>query len=133
MNPEFIKRQTAFLLQIVFFTIIVFGVHSYILHYFASDKTFFFPLWHIYVFQIVITFLLYGFLNYRMTKDSTQVFNFFMIGTLGKMILAVLFLLPLLLEKELEKKPDVFNFFIAYFLFLFFEVFSLTKMLKKPS
>ena len=30
-----------------------------------------------------------------------------------------------------DKQPDVFNFFIPYFLFLFFEVYSLTRFLQK--
>jgi hypothetical protein len=48
------------------------------------------------------------------------------------MILAIMFLLPILLSDFENKQPDVFNFFIPYFLFLFFEVFALTRFLQKP-
>ena len=131
MNPTFLKKQGFFLFQIVFLTIVLYGAHSYILYYFASEKTFFFPLWHIYAFQIMVTFLIYSFLNYKISHGTKQIFNLFMLGTFVKMILSILFLLPLLLMKEIEKQPDVFNFFLAYFFFLFFEVYSLTKILQE--
>jgi hypothetical protein len=44
--------------------------------------------------------------------------------------LVIVILLPLLIGNSKDKKPDVFNFFIVYFLFLIFEVFSITKFLK---
>jgi hypothetical protein len=47
------------------------------------------------------------------------------------MTVAILFLLPLLLSDFENKQPDVFNFFIPYFLYLFFEVYSVTKFLQK--
>jgi len=51
--------------------------------------------------------------------------------TLLKMILAIVFLLPVFLSETENKQPDVFNFFIPYFLYLFFEVYSLTTFLQK--
>lgn len=53
-----------------------------------------------------------------------------MASTLLKMILVIVFLLPLLMIEVKDKKPDVFNFFIAYFLFLIFEVYSIAKFLQ---
>jgi hypothetical protein len=50
--------------------------------------------------------------------------------TLLKMILAVLFLLPLLFSDFENKQADVFNFFIPYFLFLAFEILSVLRILK---
>jgi hypothetical protein len=48
-----------------------------------------------------------------------------------KMVLAILFLLPLLLSSLDDKIPDVFNFFIPYFIFLIFEIYSITSLLKE--
>jgi hypothetical protein len=73
--------------------------------------------------------LLYTIINYKYSKDKTTVFNVFMISTLLKMVLVIVFLLPLLMGEVKDKKPDFFNFFIAYFLFLIFEVYSITKFL----
>lgn len=131
MNHIFKKRQIAFVIQLFVVGAILFGIHSYLLHYFTGETKFFFPVWQIYVFHIVVTFLLFTVINYKYSKGSTQIFNTFMVSTFLKMILAVLFLLPLLLSDFENKQPDVFNFFIPYFLFLFFEVYTLTAFLNK--
>jgi len=131
MNEIFKKRQTTFIFQLIAASIILFGIHSYLLHYFADKTVIFFPIWQIYLFHIVVTFLLFTVINYKYSKGSTQIFNTFMISTFLKMILAIVFLLPLLMSDFENKQPDVFNFFIPYFLFLFFEVYTLTAFLSK--
>ena len=129
---EFRKRQIAFLLQLLGVTLIVYGVHAYLLSHFAKDVFFFFPLWHIYLFHVLITTVLYSAINYRFSSGKKDIFNLFMVLTFLKMILAIVFLLPLLMSDLENKQPDVFNFFIPYFLYLFFEVFALTRFLQKP-
>ena len=131
MNSLFKSRQLNFLLQIVVLTIVLYGIHSYMFAYFGGDLKLFFPIWQIYVFHFAITTLLYTIINYRYSIGKTEIFNIFMGSTFVKMILAILFLLPLLLSDFESKQPDVFNFFIPYFIYLFFEVFSITKFLQK--
>lgn len=131
MNSLFKSRQLNFLFQIVVLTIVLYGIHSYMLAYFGGDLKLFFPIWQIYVFHFAITTLLYTIINYRYSIGKTEIFNIFMGSTFVKMILAILFLLPLLLSDFESKQPDVFNFFIPYFIYLFFEVFSITKFLQK--
>ena len=130
MSSTFLSRQLSFTVQCVIFAVAVFSIHSYLLYYFAAKTIFFFPIWHIYLFNFIITALLFTIINYKYSKDKTTVFNIFMFSTLLKMILVIFFLLPLLMGEVKDKKPDVFNFFIAYFLFLIFEVYSITKFLK---
>lgn len=129
MNSLFKKRLSSFLLQLVIVTVLLYAVHSYVTHYFNEAKLFF-PLWHIYVFLFIVTFLIYAFINYRYSKAKTEVFNMFMIATLLKMILALIFLLPLILSDFKSKKIDVINFFLPYFIFLAFEVLSISKFLQ---
>lgn len=131
MNDQFKKRQGSFLLQNVAVTILLFAFHRYLLSYFATEITFFFPLWHIYVFHFAVTTVLYTVVNYKYSSGKKDIFNTFMVITFLKMIFAILFLLPLLLSDVDYKQPDVFNFFIPYFLYLFFEVYSVTKFLQK--
>lgn len=131
MAQSFKSRQMSFLIQNVIFTLILFGAHTYLLYHFAEGMTFFFPIWQVYVFHFIITTALYTIINYKYSKGKTDIFNTFMLSTFLKMVLAILFLLPLLLSEMDNKQPDVFNFFIPYFLYLFFEVFSLTKFLTK--
>ena len=130
MNILFKKRQSSFSIKLVLFAIVMYLMHSYILHYFA-DQTFFFPLWHIYVFHSIITLLLYGIINYKHAIGKTEVFNTFMLSTLLKMIIAILFLLPLLLSDLENKQADVYNFFIPYFFFLAFEVYFISSLLNE--
>lgn len=131
MNTDFRNRQASFLFQLILISLVLFGVHQYILHYFASSFIFFFPLWHIYVFHILVAIIIYTLINYRYSKGNTEIFTLFMGVTLVKMILAIVFLLPLLLSDFQKKQPDVFNFFITYFIYLFLEVFFVTKFLQK--
>jgi len=131
MNTEFKKNQTSFLIQLVLITIAIYGIHSYLLFHFAKETTFFFPLWHIYVFLFIVTLVVYTIINYRLNSGKTDVFNVFMIATFLKMLLAIIFLLPLLVSEFENKQSDVFNFFIPYFIFLFIEVYGLTKFLQK--
>ena len=132
MNVDFKKRQVSFLIQITILSIVLFGAHYYVLHHFANNITLFFPLWQVYLFQIIVTVFLYTIVNYKYTSKNANIFNFFMIATLLKMVLAIVFLLPMILSKTfLNKQPDVFNFFVPYFIYLFFEVYSLTRFLQK--
>jgi len=130
MTSIFKKRQLDFLFKIVLFTIVIYGIHSYLFHNFF-EVTLFFPIWHIYVFLFLITFLIFTIINYRYSNGNTAVFNPFLIATLLKMLIAIIFLLPLLLSNLENKKIDVLNFFIPYFIFLFFEVFSINTFLQK--
>ena len=127
----FKKRQISFLLQLLALTGILFGVHIYLLSYFADKIEFFFPLWHVYAFHLIVTAIFYTLVNYRFSSGKTNIFNLFMGLTFLKMVFAILFLLPLLLSDFENKQPDVFNFFIPYFLYLFFEVYAISKFLQK--
>ncbi|WP_299114788.1 hypothetical protein [uncultured Winogradskyella sp.] len=128
---EFKKRQITFLLQLLGVSILLYAIHSYLLYHFAKDITFFFPVWQVYTFHLIVTLAFYTIINYRFSSGKKDIFNLFMILTFAKMILAILFLLPLLLSDFENKQPDVFNFFIPYFLYLFFEVFTITRFLQK--
>ena len=132
MNSEFSKRQSSFLFQIAIVSVLLYGVHYYILYHFAKDVTFFFPLWQVYTFQIIVTVLIYTIINYIYASGKKDILKFFLLATLLKMVLAVVFLLPMILSKTFDnKQADVFNFFIPYFIYLFIEVFSIAKFLQK--
>ena len=128
----FSNTQVEFIVQLIFISLVLFGVHSYLAHYFLHTSALFFPLWHIYLFHFFVTIILFSVLNYKYKSGQKNIFNLFMGLTLLKMILAVLFLLPLLVSDFEYKQADVFNFFIPYFLFLSFEIFSVLKILKTP-
>ncbi|MCL8008086.1 hypothetical protein M8845_11680 [Gelidibacter japonicus] len=133
MNPTFLKRQVNFLLLITVMSLVLYGIHSYLLTYFGADLKLFFPVWQIYVFHFSVTTLLYTVVNYKFSTGKTDIFVLFMGSTFVKMFLSILFLLPIILSDFEKKQPDIFNFFIPYFIYLAFEVYSITKFLQKPS
>ncbi|WP_163515166.1 hypothetical protein [Gelidibacter japonicus] len=133
MNPTFLKRQVNFLLLITVMSLVLYGIHSYLLTYFGTDLKLFFPVWQIYVFHFSVTTLLYTVVNYKFSTGKTDIFVLFMGSTFVKMFLSILFLLPIILSDFEKKQPDIFNFFIPYFIYLAFEVYSITKFLQKPS
>ncbi len=128
----FKKRQVSFLLQLVVLTLVLLVTHSYLHHYFSNSNALFFPIWQVYAFHFFVTTAMYSIINYKYSFGQKEIFNLFMGMTLLKMILSILFLLPLFLSDFQAKRADIFNFFVPYFLFLFFEIFSLTKLLQNP-
>jgi len=126
----FKKRQALFFIQLIVFTLLLFTAHSYLQYYFSDSIEQFLPLWKIYVFNFLVTAVIYTVINYKRSFGQTTIFILFISMTLFKMVLTILFLLPLFFLSSDVKKVAVFNFFIAYFFFLFFEILSLTKLLK---
>jgi hypothetical protein len=109
---------------------ILFGVHLYILSQFFEGNLHF-PVWSIYVFNSIMVCLVYLVITYKSKKGSKNMYQLFLGLTLLKMALAIVFLLPLFFGKSNHAQLEVINFFIPYFLFLGFEIFSLNKFLQK--
>lgn len=121
----------SFIVKWLGFTAIIFGVHYYIFTVLFSDLALYFPLWSIYLFNAGLVLLVFLIIRYQVSKGSTKSYSLFLILTLVKMALAIVFLLPLFVGKSENPIPDIANFFIPYFLFLGFEIFQLNKFFKK--
>jgi signal transduction histidine kinase len=132
-EKEFRRRQISFVGLLSAITVILLGLHYYIYYYFAASIDLKIPLWTVYAFHFIAVLLIYSFINYRHTSGKTDVFNVFMILTFLKMILAVVFLLPVLLSSLENKVPDVLNFFFPYFIYLGLEVWTVTNFLKEKT
>ena len=130
INKDFLSRQYKFIGWLCLFSVILWAAHAYLLYQFASEREFYFPIWQIYLFHVIVTILFYTVVNFLYSSGKTNVLFKFMGATLVKMGLAIVFLLPLILSDFPGKQPDVFNFFIPYFLYLFFEIIFITKLLK---
>jgi len=118
------------MLRLLVFSAILFAIHFYIISQFFEGDLYF-PIWIIYVFNAVLVFIVFSVLNYQNKKGSEKMYQLFLGLTLLKMILAIVFLLPLFFGKSDHSQLEVINFFIPYFLFLTFEIFSLNKFLQK--
>jgi len=125
-----IKEITSFILKLFVFTLLLFSVHYYTLNQFF-DGALHFPLWTIYAFNSVLVMIVYTIISYKNKQGSKKMYQLFLGLTILKMVLAVVFLLPLFLGKSDHAQLEVINFFIPYFIFLGFEIFSLNKFLQK--
>ena len=128
---DIIKTQLIFFSKLLVLSLILFGVHYYILYSFFNEIVFELPLALIYGVHFVLVYSIYTIVNYRYSRGKTEIFNIFMGGTLLKMCLIIVFLLPVILSEQKNKIPDVLNFFLPYFVFLGFEVYSIFSFLQK--
>ncbi len=124
------KETINFAVKLLLFAVLLFGVHFYIISQFF-EGTLYFPLWSIYTFNAILVFGVFLILNYKATQGSDKMYQLFLGLTILKMVLAIVFLLPLFFGKSEHSQLEVINFFIPYFLFLTFEIFNLNKFLQK--
>jgi hypothetical protein len=118
-----------FLVKLIGFSLLLLVVHVYILkQFFTGDLQI--PLWLIYVFNAVMVLLVFSVMRYYSDKGKDMM-KLFLAFTGLKMALAIILLLPLFIQKSDHLQLEVFNFFIPYFLFLTFEIFSLNSFLQK--
>lgn len=129
MNEEFKKRQILVVLQLLVGSAVLYMLHSYLLGALGLSSELVIPLWTIYMFHFISVLIVYSIVNFRFSNGKKQVFNPFILLMVLKMIFVVIFLLPLFLSDKPEKVGDAVNFFIPYFLFLAFEVYSINQFL----
>lgn len=123
------KSIGIFMIKLIGFALLLWAVHYYILSLFF-DGDLQIPLWLIYAFNTMMVLLVFGVMRYNSDKGKDMMKLF--LGFTGlKMVLAIVLLLPLFLQRSEHTQLEVFNFFIPYFLFLTFEIFSLNGFLQK--
>jgi hypothetical protein len=124
------KNQiTSFLAKLLPFTIILFITQYLIVIYALEDYEFFYPTYAIYLFHFVATFLIYLLLVWIYQNFRDKAGFAFMGASLIKMLAAIIFLLPMLLNNTGNAFGDLLTFFIPYFLYLVFETFYAVKLI----
>ena len=124
------KEVQNFILKLVGFTIVLFAVHYYIFFNFFSEIGLYLPIWSIYAFNAVLVLAVFSIIRYKVSNGSEKAYNIFLILTIVKMALAIVFLLPLFAGKSEHTVTEVINFFIPYFFFLGFEIMMLNNFFK---
>ncbi len=125
------KDLPIFLVKWIGFSAILLGIHLYVFAVLFPDIVLYFPLWTIYLFNAGLVLLVFLIIRIQMARGYGKTYNLFLILTISKMALAIVFLLPLFTGKAENAVVDVTNFFIPYFLFLVFEIFQLNIFFKK--
>ena len=124
------KSIINFVLKLIGFSIVIFGIHYYVLLQFFEGKLII-PLWIIYGFNGLMVFIVISVLKHQSKNENKNLLNLFLILTMVKMVLILVLLLPLFFKKSEHIQLEVFNFFIPYFLFLAFEIFNLNQIFQK--
>lgn len=125
------KNLPNFLWQLLVFAAVLFGIHYYIFFTFFEGMPLYFPLWTIYAFNTLLVIVMYSVILYKVIKENKNAYMLFLTLTMVKMVLAIIFLVPLFGGKAQHPQAEVFNFFIPYFLFLAFEIYAINKFLQK--
>lgn len=109
------------------FSLALLAVH-YFVNYFLQVELFY-PLWGIYLFLVLASFLIYLTLIFINQNFSEKTGFAFMGLSLLKMLAAVIFLLPLMLSGTASMLTNIMSFFVPYFLFLIYETISAVKII----
>jgi hypothetical protein len=129
---SFLKSQFLVVAQTVLLTAVLFFIHDTIFAATLPKVSLLLSLYKIYFFHFIVTTTII-IVNHKNLQKGINVFNVFMLFTLVKMLLALVFLLPVFLSDLKTRNYDVVNFFIPYFIYLAFEVFVIIKPLQNQN
>jgi len=118
------------ILKLLGLSIVLFGIHYYIIIQFFEAELLL-PLWLIYTFNATLVFIVISVIKFYSKNKDNDLLKYFLGLSFIKMVLVIILLLPLFLKKSDHTQLEVFNFFIPYFLFLAYEIYSLNKFLQK--
>jgi hypothetical protein len=90
------------------------------------DIYFIIPLWKIYAFNTVLVLITFWTIK-LLTKTKLNLLFSFIIASINKMLLTILFVYPII-HFDGDKQGLIVTFFIIYFIFLFFEIKSFQKV-----
>lgn len=125
------NKTTDFLKYFIPFSIVLFVVQYFTMQFLSDKFTFLYSAWSIYLFNIVATFLVYLFLIF-VNKNFPNYTGFAFLGaSFFRMMLAIIFLIPLIKGDVKSPIVDLSTFFIPYFLFLLFETYFTIRLINK--
>ncbi len=126
----FVKNQIWFIILLSIVSVLLYAIHWYIDFHFFSDVQLIIPVYSIYIFNYIGVLLVFSIINFSVYKGYKNYLFLFLGATLVKMILCIIFLLPILLNPNDNAKLEVFYFFIPYFIYLAFEILSILGFFK---
>ena len=125
------SKTLDFLKYFIPFSIILFGFQYYIMDSLSEKYNFFYEAWSIYLFNIAATFVVYLLLIYIHKNVPTYTGFTFLGASFFRMMLAIIFLIPLIKGDVKSPIVDLSTFFIPYFLFLLFETYFTIRLINK--
>jgi hypothetical protein len=122
----------AFLKRLLPFSVLLCFI-QFLLQRYVLGVEFYYTSFSIYLFLFLATFLIYLSLVFVYRVFSDKAGFAFMGLSLIKMLAAVIFLLPLVLNEVNDVFINILAFFIPYFLFLIFETLYAVKLINKEA
>ncbi|TDN87388.1 hypothetical protein DET49_11278 [Salegentibacter sp. 24] len=122
----------AFLKRLLPFSVLLCLI-QFLLQTYVLDVEFYYSSFSIYLFLFMATLLIYLSLVFVYRAFPDKAGFAFMGLSLIKMLAAVIFLLPLVLNEVNDVFINILAFFIPYFLFLIFETLYAVKLINKEA
>ena len=126
MKTKLIK----FLLKWAIYCLVLYTLHSFLFATYFPEKELYFPLWAIYLFNGALVLAVYLIIMFAVSRGYDKPYNIFLGLTVVKMLLAIIFLSPLVAGKSPDAVTETLNFFAPYFLLLVCEIFQLGRFLQ---
>jgi len=128
-----LKQFLSFSKILITLSLVSYVVHFIVVSKLLSEYSYYYPVYTIYLFLIVVTSLIVvTILAIHKNYNDKAGFAFLAFSVL-KMLLAVIFLIPLITSDLTNKVPDILSFFIPYFLFLTLETVYILNLINKTS
>ncbi len=123
------EQITRFLIRLIPFTTVLFLIQFFLTRFLLDGEELFYPVYVIYLFHFISTFLIYLLLLFVYYNFQDKTGFAFMGASLIKMMAAVVFLLPVLLNNTGYAFTNLLSFFVPYFLFLIFETYYAVRLI----
>ncbi len=123
------EQLPRFLFRLLPFATVLFLIQFFITRFMLDGEKLFYPVYVIYLFHFFTTLLIYLLLLFISNNFQDKTGFAFMGASLFKMLAAVIFLLPFLLNNSGYAFTNLLSFFIPYFLFLIFETYYAVKLI----
>jgi len=123
------QQLLKFALRLIPFTTVLFLIQYLVNVILLEDLELYYPLYAIYLFHFFATLFIYIILLFIYNNFQDKTGFAFMGASLLKMLAAVLFLLPMMLNNSANPFGNLLSFFIPYFMFLIFETIYAVKLI----
>jgi len=122
-----------FVKSLLIFSGIIFSIHILLNQFILGAFSSFYAPWSIHLFLFFSTLLVVALVMY-VAKNFPDKSGFaFLGGSFMKMMMSLLFLIPLIKNKELFNIINILIFFIPYFSYLTFETIIVLKLINKKT
>ncbi len=128
-----LKQFLSFSKILITLSLVLYIVHFIVVNKLLNEYSYFYPVYTIYFFLIVVTSLIVVTILVIHKNYNDKTGFAFLAFSILKMLLVVIFLIPLITSDLTNKVPDILSFFIPYFIFLTLETVYILNLINKAN